>query len=90
VLIGSDAIHELWCRAGSSYLLRLMAVAVSIWKVFRVADLFLSFPSVRCLMRSFRQLVPSAEAGRCGIIGMLDKLCQAGRKRSLMAHFADR
>jgi hypothetical protein len=90
VPIGSDDTHEPWHRAGSSCLLRLIAVAMSMWKVFGAMDLSSSFPVVRYLKRFFRQLMPGAEVGQCGISGRLDRLCPAGRKRSLMAYFAER
>jgi hypothetical protein len=55
-----------------------------------VAEQFSRLPVVRCLMRLCNQDVPGADTGQLGIVGMLARLCPAGRKRSLMAYLVER
>jgi hypothetical protein len=88
--MGRDDTHELWRSTGSLYLLRLMGGSLVMLKMMVGVDRSSNILVIRCLMRSFRPLVPEAEPRQCGVIGRADKLCPASRKRSLMENFEDR
>jgi hypothetical protein len=90
VLVGSDDTHKLWHSVGSSSLLRLTVEASAMLKMIGGVDQSSSIPVIRCLMRSFKRLVPRAEIGQCGVNGRPDRLYLVGRKSSLMAYFEDR
>jgi hypothetical protein len=87
---GSKESQSLWRLSGWSCLLVLMGGADSIMKELGVVDLFSRVLVRRYLIRSRSQLVPGTNTGQFGVGGIPARLCLAGRKRSLMANFADR
>jgi hypothetical protein len=90
VLIGSDNTYELWHSTGSLCLLRLMVGASVMLKMICRVDRSSSIVLIRCVMRSFRWLVPGTELEQYSVNGRLDRLCLASRKSSLMVTFEDR
>jgi hypothetical protein len=90
VLMGREESQLLWCLLGWLFLLVLGAGDGWIEKVIEVADRFSSIPERRCLMRWHSWLVPGADIGQLGTGGMPAKPWPVGRKRSLMANFAER
>jgi hypothetical protein len=90
VPIGREEIQSRWWMWEWSFLLMCISGADWIVNVTGVGERFSRLPVMRCLMRSCSQDVPGADTGQLGIVGRLVRLCPAGRKRSLMANFAER
>jgi hypothetical protein len=90
VLTGRAEIQAEWRLSGWSCLSVLTGGADAIEKVFWIIDRCSRVPEMRCLIRSRSRLVPGSDIRQCGAGGMPARLCPAGRKRSLMANFADR
>jgi hypothetical protein len=91
VPIGSDDTHELWHSVGLLYLLRFTVGASSLLKMIGGGvDRSSSILVIRCLIRSFKRLVPGVEIRQRAISGRPDRLCLVGRKSSLMGNFDDR
>jgi hypothetical protein len=87
---GKEEIQSAWCLSGWSCVLVLTEGADWTEKVLGVADRFSRVLEMRCLIKSHSRLIPGSDIGQCGVGAIPARLCPAGRKRCLMANFADR
>jgi hypothetical protein len=90
VLIGSDEVQGLYCRVGSSCLLRLGEGRFVMLKSVGGAELFSRVPARRGSMGLHSWVVPGAESGQWGIIGRPTRQYPRGRNSSQMAYLEER
>jgi hypothetical protein len=90
VPIGKEEIQSWWWVLDWSLLLVCISGAELIENAIGVDVQFSRLSVVRCLIRSQSGDVLGADVWQLGVVGMLARLCLAGRKRSLMANIVER